>query len=81
MPSSSPETAPLRLLRMPEVERLTSLKRPTIYARMSKGQFPQAIRISSRCTVWRESEILAWIEALPRGTGRPPGSPANASAP
>jgi predicted DNA-binding transcriptional regulator AlpA len=76
---SSPETSP-RLLRLAEVTRLTSLQRSAIYHRMEHGLFPQAVRISSRCTVWHESEILAWIEALPRGVGARPGSPPAASA-
>ena len=64
-----------RLLRLPDVERLTSLRKSAIYGRMADGTFPQAIRISSRCTVWRESEVSAWIEALPRGLApRPPGT-------
>jgi prophage regulatory protein len=65
-----------RLLRLPDVEHLTSLRRSAIYARMARGEFPQAVRISSRCTVWRERDILAWIEALPCGTGPRPGSKA-----
>lgn len=64
----SPEKS-LRLIRLPDVERLTSLKRSAIYKRVSERSFPQPVIISSRCTVWKEAEVIAWIEALPRGTG------------
>jgi prophage regulatory protein len=63
-----------RLLRLPEVSRLTSLGRSAIYARVAAGTFPQPISISSRCTVWREPEVRAWIDALPRGVGPRPGT-------
>lgn len=75
----SPENPVPRLLRLPDVERLTSLRRAAIYHKMAHGAFPQAIRISSRCTVWRESDIVAWIEALPRGVGARPGIAASAA--
>ena len=57
-----------RLLRLPEVERLTALRRSAIYARIAQGKFPPPLRISDRCSVWREDEIRDWINALPRGT-------------
>jgi prophage regulatory protein len=65
----------LRFLRLHDVERLTSLKRAAIYARMSRGQFPTSVQISSRCTVWVESEVVEWMAALPRGVGPRPGTP------
>jgi prophage regulatory protein len=68
-----------RLLRLPEVSKLTSLQRAAIYHKMGLGQFPAAIRISARCTVWKEAEILAWIESLPRGVGARPGIGASAA--
>jgi prophage regulatory protein len=67
-----------RLLRLPEVTRLTSLGRSAIYARVAAGTFPMPLSVSSRCTVWRESEVRAWIDSLPRGVGPRPGSAAAA---
>jgi len=63
------DSQPSRLLRLPDVERLTSLKRSAIYNRINRGEFPQPLSISARCSVWRESEIVAWMAALPRGVG------------
>lgn len=53
---------PERLLRLPEVESRTSLKKTTIYAGMnaSPPTFPRSVRLSARAVAWRESEIAAW---------------------
>lgn len=64
-------TAPAadRLLSLAEVERLTGLRSSALYLRVQRNEFPAPLRISSRCSRWRESEVIAWIESLPRGTG------------
>lgn len=67
-----------RLLALLEVERLTGLRSSALYLRVQRNEFPAPLRISSRCSRWRESEVLAWIAALPRGVGPRPGAPAAA---
>lgn len=53
-----------RLLTMVEVERMTSAKKSWIYDRMSRGQFPRAIRLcASRRVAWSEKAIQGWIDA------------------
>lgn len=78
-----PPTSAPRLIRFPEVERITSLKRSAIYARIATGEFPAPRALSARCTVWLESEILDWIQNRPlsaAGTrSAAPRSPALAS--
>ena len=54
-----------RLLRRPEVERLTGLSRASIYARMAAGSFPQPVRLGSNSVAWKLRDIENWIEALP----------------
>lgn len=49
------------LLRRPEVERRTGLKRSTIYSRMKEGSFPQSVSLG-RSVAWVAEEIDAWIE-------------------
>lgn len=49
------------LLRRPEVEKRTGLKRSSIYTRMSKGTFPQSVSLG-RAVAWVEEEIDAWID-------------------
>lgn len=68
VPLSGPVTAD-RLLRLPEVERLTGLSRSTIYDQMQKGMFPRSIKVGPRAATWSQSSIQAWIAA--RLEGRP----------
>ncbi|WP_415886012.1 helix-turn-helix transcriptional regulator [Neptuniibacter sp. QD37_6] len=51
-----------RLIRRPEVEKLTGLGRSCIYARMSRNEFPKAIPIGGRLVAWNESDIQKWID-------------------
>ena len=50
------------LLRRPEVEQRTGLKRSTIYLRMSQGTFPKPVSLG-RAVAWVEDEIEEWINA------------------
>jgi prophage regulatory protein len=51
-----------RLLRLPEVQRLTGLSRSSIYERMGDGTFPQSVPLGSGSAVaWIESELRSWI--------------------
>jgi prophage regulatory protein len=51
------------LLRLPEVERRTGLKRSAIYNRMATGEFPKPIRLTEKAVAWPESEVSHWIHA------------------
>ena len=53
-----------RLIRLPEVIAMTGLSRSTIYSHMSQGSFPKQFKIGARIAVWRESDILSWIETM-----------------
>jgi prophage regulatory protein len=59
-----------RLIRLPQVESLTGLKRASIYSAAQKGLFPRPIKISTRASAWRESEVAGWIAARLRDSGR-----------
>lgn len=59
--ASSP---PPRLLRLPEVMNRVGLRRSSIYQRMSEGLFPRCRTLGPKCSVWVESEINEWIEAV-----------------
>lgn len=54
-----------RFIRIAEVSRITSLQRSALYARISAGTFPAPKEISSRCSVWLESEVREWARNLP----------------
>jgi prophage regulatory protein len=51
------------LLRLPEVERRTGLRRAHLYKLARSGNFPRPIKIGARASAWRSSEIAAWIES------------------
>lgn len=53
-------------LRLPRVEKLTGLKKSSIYLLMRDG-FPVPFRIGARgrAVAWRESDVRAWLEARP----------------
>jgi len=65
MGNAAPAREVSPLLRRPEVEQRTGLRKSAIYEQMAAGQFPQPRRISTRCVAWVASEIDAWIEARP----------------
>lgn len=50
-----------RLLRLPEVEARTGLKKSAIYAGMKAGTFIKCIKLGPRAAAWPESEISKWI--------------------
>ncbi|MCJ2184105.1 AlpA family phage regulatory protein [Novosphingobium sp. 1949] len=35
--------------------------RATLYRRIQAGAFPAQVKISARCSAWRESEVEAWM--------------------
>lgn len=62
-------TKPLRLLRLPEVEARTGLKKSTLYRlmRLKDGEgrpsFPGPVATGGRTVAWREDQVDAWIES------------------
>lgn len=63
---------PEKLLRLPEVESLTGLKKSSIYAGMkaSPPTFPHCVRLSARAVAWRESDIATWQAQRQQGGGK-----------
>jgi prophage regulatory protein len=52
---------PDRLLRLPEVEHLTGLRRSAIYEQMRRGSFPRSVKAGQRIAAWPESAVQSWI--------------------
>lgn len=50
-----------RLLRLPDVQRLTGLSKSSIYRLESTDQFPPRVRLSERAIAWHEQAIVDWI--------------------
>lgn len=55
-----------RLLRLRDVKAKTGLGSSTIYRYIQAGTFPPPVKIGGFTSRWRESQVAAWIEALPR---------------
>ena len=51
-----------RILRLKAVQERTGLCRSTLYRKMQNGTFPKNIKISTRCTGWRESAVAEWLK-------------------
>ncbi len=54
-----------RILRLPEVMKLSGLSRSQVYELMGDGHFPKNLRLSKRATGWRASDLAAWLESRP----------------
>jgi len=59
-----------RLLRIPEVEARTGLKKSAIYAGIRAGTFPKCIKLGQRSAAWPLSAIEAWIAERIRAAQR-----------
>ena len=55
-----------RILREPEVHRLTGLSRVTRWRLEREGTFPQRVQLGKNAVGWREDEITGWIQSRPR---------------
>jgi prophage regulatory protein len=51
----------LRVLRLPQVQDCTGLRRSQIYALERAGKFPQRVLISERASGWLEHEVHRYI--------------------
>ena len=54
-----------RIMRTPEVVRITGLSKTTIWRRVRSGDFPAPIRLgglATRSVGWREQEVENWID-------------------
>lgn len=56
----------ISLMRLPDVEKTTGLKKSAIYARIKEGSFPGPVRLGAKAVAWRFDEIQQWIDKLPR---------------
>jgi prophage regulatory protein len=71
MNAAAPTPKPEKLLRLPDVESLTGLKKSSIYAGMKTRTFPPCLRLSARAVAWRESDIATWQAQRQQAGGQP----------
>ncbi|CAM4182847.1 helix-turn-helix transcriptional regulator [Vibrio neonatus] len=52
-----------RLVRMPEVLRITGLSKSSVYDRMNRGLFPKSVSLGGRSIAFVESEVNQWVNS------------------
>jgi len=52
-----------RFLRLPEVMKLTALKRSSLYMKIQMGIFPEPVKIGVRAAAWRYRDVCRWRAA------------------
>jgi prophage regulatory protein len=63
-------TQNFKILKRPEVEATTGLKRSTIYDKMEKNSFPKPVKLGPRSVGWLEHEIQGWLsDRIAEGRG------------
>jgi len=50
-----------RILRKPDLPKITGLSAQTCMRMEAAGQFPRRVRLGARAVGWRESEVIGWI--------------------
>ena len=58
-----------KILRLPEVARLTGMSKGTIHRRYREGTFPRPLKLGVQSIGWRRKDIDDWLESLPRAGG------------
>lgn len=51
------------ILKLPAVQNNTGLSRSTIYAFISRGEFPKPVPLGARSVGWLSSEVDDWIKS------------------
>ena len=64
--SMAMSTREVRIVRLPEVMRMTGLGESTIHRRYRDGTFPRPLRLGAKAIGWRREEVLESVELLPR---------------
>ena len=52
------------LLDVKQVAELLNIGVSTVWALVKEGRFPEPIRLTSRCSRWKRSAVVAWSKTL-----------------
>lgn len=61
-PSQPPHGESLN--KLPAVQHRTGLSKSTIYALIKAGKFPEPVRLGSRCSRWKSSDLDTWLSQV-----------------
>jgi prophage regulatory protein len=65
----------IKLLRLPEVCKVTGLSRAMIYRLQASQRFPQGVKITAHATGWVEEEVQSWLAyRIEQSRGQPSGA-------
>jgi prophage regulatory protein len=53
-----------RIIRLPELLRITGLSTASVYRQMAETRFPRPVRLGKNAVGWRASAVLSWLESL-----------------
>ena len=62
-------TEDIRLIRLPEVRKMTGLSRTRIYELEREGRFPRRRKLSERACAWVAAEVQEWARSRPVAGG------------
>ena len=54
-----------RMMRRPEVERVTGISTSTLYEMIKCGEFPKPVRLGKRAVGWPETVVSDWLDSRP----------------
>ncbi len=60
-----------RLLKIDQVLEVCAISNSTLYASISRGEFPKPVKVGVRAVAWRQVDVLEWIESRPSATNPP----------
>jgi len=50
-----------KLIKLPEVLKITTLSRASIYRLIAENRFPEQVKLSTRACAWVEQDVLDWV--------------------
>jgi prophage regulatory protein len=53
-----------RIIRRPELLKVTGLSAATLYRLMAEDRFPKPVRLSDNAVGWRATAVFSWLESL-----------------
>lgn len=62
MSQAPPE--PDRIIRLPELLRITGLSTASLYRQMAEERFPRPVRLGKSAVGWRSQAVSSWLESL-----------------
>ena len=53
-----------KLLRLPQVAEMLGVSKSSVWLYARQGKIPKATKLSARVSVWKESDIQAFIDSM-----------------